>query len=218
MSALLMISLLIGAIYGAYQGGIRIYQKVKHITNEEATKKVNNRLADIIMGTPDFFLAGDDFFKQSVIDEVSIILTEEQYKLWVTVANNVVNTPVNQSGLPGYYILLYLPDEESRLAYELSIGNLAKISLRNHNCPDYVLLDWAPYVHDNFNVNTNKFEWLYIRYARTNDEKEILNHTHLTERDAMINSQSSPIIHDEQLENELKKLNKNNEGDSNNGR
>lgn len=216
MEALVTILLAIGALYGAYAGGIKIYKKLHSCTYEEAERNVNYRISDMIMGRPDYYLAGDDIFKLEVVNIVCNILSEVEFKLWQTVAGNVTNIPTNQSGLPAYYILLYVPNEEYRLALELAIGQLAKKTLRCHNCPDYVLLDWAPYCHDNPAVNTNGFEWLYIRYARTCEEQDILRQTHLTERDAMINSQSSPTVYDRDLEGELKQLNIEKEGDHNN--
>lgn len=205
----LILLLCILALYGAYAMSININRLWNNdCPYDEAKDNINEQISSLLPQQDRYHLHEDPIFKNEVVTIVSNILSESEFKRWYTIALNT-NAPTVQDTLPFYCILLYVPNEEYKFAQKSSIVSCAKRYLFNHNQLNGIISYWLPLNSDDTDIDCTNYKWLYLRYAVTKKQKKVLEKIINSRRVEVMKAQSAPILHDSELDEELKQFNNN---------
>lgn len=205
----LILLLCILALYGAYAMSINIYRLLNNdCPYDEAKDNVDEQISSWLTQQDKYYLSADPIFHNEVITIINNILSIDEFKRWYTIAFNtsIVNV---QNTLPSYCILLYVPNDEYKFALKSSIVSCAKRYLSYNNLPNYIISNWLPLNSDDTDIDCTNYKWLYIRYAVTGKQIKVLEKIINSRQVEEIKAQSAPILHDSELDEELKQFNNN---------
>lgn len=172
MIHLLLDIILVGvALNCAYQLLILLYMRIYSKSYEYSRQQVNELFFDIAYHRDSIFLHNTDF-PMLLFNDIKAYLKKEEFENWYQ-RFNMTSQPMESwnfnSGLPYYAVKLYVPNEQYKKNYETIVKTIAERILVNNHCSPLVLLDWRN--------PDSEYEWLEIRYARTQKETEMLHNT-----------------------------------------
>lgn len=148
-------------------------------STDEAIQKIRN----LVNGKVNVDFTSDEGFIEEIWINVRNVIGEARFKQLRELANSVIGTPLLSrgywSGLPYIAIAVFCVDEDERRRLESVLTNVLKIHLRIFGLDTRVLADWKKRYDLAIDV-------LVLRYAKTKDEKSILDNVFAGYRNKII--------------------------------
>lgn len=153
---------------GGYYVACHIIKLWFGCNDNEASMKLHN----FLNGKIQYQFYNDIGFANDVWGNVKNIIGDKRFEQLVKLSNTAISTPLlsfgENGGLPSIAVSLYYQDANEKLVLENIITNLVKYYLKIYGYNEEILVDWK--VRYDLNM-----PFLQIRYARTQEEKRLLD-------------------------------------------
>lgn len=196
MSFIFFVLGLFFSVYVIFILAVVFYMQLFSCSYEFAKEHIKGLLEDLIYSRSSIALERTDF-PSAFLNDIQAYLKTEEFEDWFRrfkLKSQLMEEAGYNSGLPYYAVKLYVPTEDYKESYETFVNTLVANILSLNHCYPTVLLNW----HN----KDGEYEWLEIRYSRTQKEKESLVNTIIhSDQDKLHNS--TGIARDIALDHEL---------------
>lgn len=194
MNIILSIVLLLAVAIGAFYVMCHIVKIWTGCDTNEAVQKIHN----FMNGTANIDFTTDAGFKEEVWTNVHNIIGDNKFNQLVKLSNSSIGTPLlstgYNSGLPYIAVSVYYADEGEKQRLECVLTNVVLKYLHVFGYDARVLVNWKK----RFDLD---MPFLELRYAKTKEQKMILNDVQRSCRDEVITRNTD--IFDETEEDDL---------------